>query len=62
MICKKIFDSKRDRQEHIKITPGCQDQPGIGVYDLKQSIKQLHQTKNNLVNENTILMRKFENM
>ena len=55
MRCKQKFCSKRDRQEHIKNTPDCQDQPGIGVYDLKQSIKQLHHTKKNLVIENTFI-------
>ena len=62
MICKQTFGSKRDRQEHIKNTPDCQDHPGISVYDLKQSIKQLHHTKKNLVNENTLIQNRVRTL
>ena len=40
-ICKNKFDSKTLLQTHIRISPDCQNQPGIGVYDLKESIKTL---------------------
>ena len=40
-ICKNKFDSKTLLQTHIRSSPDCQNQPGIGVYDLKESIKTL---------------------